>query len=192
MHTYEVRDRCRLESIRFGFSKNNFNRIPIHYFDYFRATDPFSSVNVPIMNQMEIITVFMIINQIDNGLMMAFYNAGGQNMNMLFRLANFFHRMWQIYHETSSQELFARFGMYYAYHLNSRTLRYINMTQYIALDCFHRRGNRFVPSSPHWERDRLLRYRIRNGSFVVNDYHDLERVHSALKEGLMRQGYGRR
>lgn len=188
LNTYEVRDRCRNESIRFGFSIRMFNRIPIHYFDYFRATDPFASVNVPTMTQMEIITVFMIINGIDVGLMMAFYNAGEQDMDMLFRLANFLQRMYRIYHETPSQELFARFGMYYAYHLNSRTLRYIDMTRYESNNGFHRQRNRFVPSSPHWERDRLLRYRIRNGSFVVNDYHDLELVRSALGEGLMRHG----
>lgn len=184
-NTHDTRNRCRREAIRLGFSLRIFNRIPIHYFDYFRSPDPLSSVNVPVIAHLELITIFMLINQIDVGLMLAFYNAGDVSIDVLMQLARYLHHMWTLYGLTSPNDRLSTFGDHYAYHLESRSTRRIDMTQ---PNVQPRRGNRFVPNNPRWPRNRAVRAQIRGGMYIVRDDHDLSVVHDALCDGLFLTG----
>lgn len=184
---YDARQKCKVEAIRLGFSIRLFGRIPIHYFDYFRAENPFDSVNVPIMTHLEIITVFMIINDLDIGLLMAFYNASGAELDTVLRMSTFLHRMWNVYRQTEHRELMGRFGNVYAFHLGSRTLRYIDGTVCVYADS-QRRGGRFVPDEPSWVRLREVRNLIKNHRFPVEDDYDQSMAQAATRSGLMFTG----
>lgn len=185
--THEARRRCHLEAVRLGFPLSLFGRIPIHYFDYFRHPAPFDSVNIPVITQMEIMTVFMVINELDVGTLMAFYNASGADLDTVMRLSTFLNNMWKEYHRTPKKELITRFGRIYAYHLRTRTTRYIDGTVHTNANS-HRRGNRFVPDEPGWERLRIVRQQIKAGRYRIDDDFDLSVARAAVRGGLMRTG----
>lgn len=185
--THEARRRCQVEAVRLGFPLSLFGRIPIHYFDYFRHPAPFDSVNIPVITQMEIMTVFMVINELDVGTIMAFYNAGGADLETVMRLSTFLHTMWKEYHRTPKDDLLSRFGRIYAYHLSTRTTRYIDGTIHTKFNS-QRRGNRFVPDDPGWERHRVVRQQIKAGQFSIDDDYDLSVARAAVRGGLMRTG----
>lgn len=184
--TRQTRERCRREAIRLRYPMWLFNRIPMHYFDYFRSADPFYSVNVPLMSQLEIITIFLLINNISLGVILAFFNAGGATIDTILRLATYFHHMRTIYDQTSLLDRIGLFGDYFVYHLGTRSTRRVDMSQ----PTVHpRRGNRFVPNVPNWERNRIIRQQIRNGLHRVVDEYDLSVVRDALHDGLLATGH---
>lgn len=187
VQTYQVREQCRAEAVRFGYPMVLFNRIPMHYFDYFRSEEPFAAVNVPIMTQMEIVTVFMLINNIDPAMLVEFYCAGGHDLNMLLRLMSFFNCMWRVYRATPESNLLGRFGRFYALHLETRQLRYVDMSRHHSVNRA-RHVERFVPNDPSWPRNRAVRERIRQGQFRVEDDYDLLLVREAMRDALFRRG----
>lgn len=139
------------------------------------------------MCQMEIITVFMLINGLDVGIMMAFYNAGGTNIDTLMRLSTFLHQMRRLYDQTEHSELLSRFGYFYAYHLESRELRYVNGSRHFSFNT-QRQGYRFVPDSPAWERLRNVRRAIRSRTYLISDDYDLSVLRASMQDGLLRMG----
>lgn len=179
----EVRRRCRIEARRFGFSERLFDRIPIYIFRYFMSDDPMISTQP--FTQMDIMTVFMLINEIDAGLMMAFYNVGGQQVEMLFELHRIFSAMWRLYRSNQPDDLLSVFGNFYSFHLESRTLRRVDMSivTYAQQD-----RESFVPNAMNWRRWREVRQLIRANSFRVNDDYDLLEVREALRGGLLQRG----
>lgn len=179
---YSVRRQCRAEAVRLGFPLRLFGRIPIYYFDYFRSTDPLSTVNVPTMTQVEIITIFMLINDIDVGVMLAFFNAGGCTLDTLLYLDSYLHKMYHLYRNASQVDLLATFGDFFVYHLDTRTTRRVDMT---LVEQQSQISERFVPNVPNWSRNRQVRQQIREGQYVVHDNYDLSVVHCALRDGLL-------
>lgn len=186
----EVRHKCRKEASRFSYSINLFDRFPIWVFEYFKSKDPLASHSNS-FTQIEIITIFMLINNIDAGLMMAFYNAGGQDVDKLFRLHDIFLKMWKKYRDTPPIQLTGVFGTFFTFHCETKSLRRVDMTIPQRLNN-GRINNRFVPYSPHWERDRNTRAQIRNGKFKINNGDDLQRAKDAMFEGLLKQGRRRK
>lgn len=147
LHVAEVRQRCRIEARRFGFSETLFNRIPIYFFRYFMSTDPLLS-NPQGFTQYNIMTVFMVINRIDAGLLMAFYNAAEQNIDTLFEIHAIYSTLWRLYERTNADDLLDIFGNFYAYHLETRTLRRIDMS----IVNYHQTNHeQFVPDTVSWQ-----------------------------------------
>lgn len=182
----EVREKCKKEAMKFLFSIKMFNRFPIWVFEYFKSVDPLSS-HTSNFTQIEIITIFMLINKIDAGLMMAFYNAGGQDLETVFRLHEIFVRMWKSYRETEKIHLTSVFGSFFTFHCETQTLRRIDMS----IPNRPNNGricNRFVPYAPNWQRDRNTREKIRSGRFKIKNADDLQRARDAMFDGLLKQG----
>lgn len=123
----DVRRRCRYYARRFGYSLLLFDRIPTYIFEYFRSNDPLNTFT-PSFTQIELITTFMIINNISADLMTSFYSSGDQELDIVLHLHTFFITMWRLYRESTEDSLLGRFGTFFAYHLESRTLRRIDMS----------------------------------------------------------------
>lgn len=124
-------------------------------------------------DSMNIMNIFMLINGISADLMAAFYAAGGQAYQEVLRLHEYFIRMWRMYTEAVQGDLIGMFGDYFAYHLETRTLRRIDMS---VVD--HGRGTRhnthFVPSRPDWRQAREVRRLYRAGEYQILNDDDLE------------------
>lgn len=183
LHIAEVRRRCRIEARRFNFPEQLFSRIPTYFFRYFKSIDPLLD-NSEHFCQWHIMTVFMLINNIDAGLMMAFYNAGEQDIDTLFKIHSIFATMWRLYRRTDAVDLVSVFGPYFSYHLESRTLRRIDMSVVTT-----GRDNRepFVPHQINWIRWREVRRLILSSAFRVNDDYDLLEVREAMQGGILHQ-----
>lgn len=186
----DVRNRCRIVARRFGYSLRLFDRIPTYIFQYFRSEDPLAT-NSPSFSQIDIVIIFMIINNISANLTMAFYASGDQEMDTVFRLQDLFTTMLRLYETTNQEDLYEIFGTYFAYHLETRTLRRIDMVV-VDFNRGSRQLNDFVPNNPHWERNRNMRNLIRNGLFRVEDDFDLHEVRIAIRTGLLPRGRSNR
>lgn len=178
VNAVEVRRRCRIYAQRFGYDLRLFNRIPIYIFEYFRSDDPLST-NTPSFCQIELMSVFMIINNISSDLMMAFYAAGDQGLDVILRLHTFFFTMWRVYETSDPDDLLGLFGTFFAYHLESRTLRRIDMS-IVSYNSGQRQQNNFVPNH--------IRNLIRRGVYRIENEYDLEEVRTALRGGLINRG----
>lgn len=180
-HLSKVRDRCRAIAHRYRYDEILFDRIPTFYFNYFRATDPLAVVHL--------VAVFMLINDISANLMMAFYSAGGHDPDMLDRLHQIFIRQWAAYRQRrGTPELFERFGHYYAYHMETKTLRYIDMSPRPYSGPRQRHRDRFVPDEHNWMQYREVRERLRAGNFVAQDDRDLDIIAAAERNGMYARG----
>lgn len=183
----EVRNRCRREAARFHYSLILFDRFPMWIFRYFQASDPLCVDNIPNFKKLHILFVYMIINKIDAGLMMAFYNAADQDMDTIFRLHKLFSTMWKLYNEAESIDYIPIFGTYFTFHCESRTLRRIDMSV-VNYNRGQRNAEHFIPNSMRWKQERIVRSLIRRGEFTVRDEEDLREVKEAWQDGLRRQG----
>lgn len=186
VNVIEVRNQSRKEALKFAYSITLFDRFPLWVFEYFKSIDPFSSHSSS-FTQMEIITIFMFINNINVELMKAFYAAGGQDVDTLFRLENFFIQMWKIYRKTEDNKLIDMFGDFFTFHCETKTLRRVDLS-FPNQPKNRKIGNRFVPYTSNWRRDRNTRAAIRNGEFKINNAYDMQNVEDALYDGLFKQG----
>lgn len=182
----EVRRRCRYYAQRFDYPLHLFDRFPMHLFRYFRFTDALSQISPSSFSQLNIATVFMIINNISADLMMTFYSCGGQDVDTLLRLQTYFQTMWRFYQSEPSNELLSIFGTYFAFHCETRTLRRIDMSV-VSYRSSENTGP-FLPTLNDWRRSRAVRHLIRSGQFEVNDDYDLLEVQLAYQDGLRQVG----
>lgn len=184
-----VRDRCRRYAVQFGFPLYLFERIPSYIFYYFKSADPFG-LNYAQSNitQLDIMIVFILINNISSNLIMAFYAAGDQNVETVFGLHTHFDIMWRLYRATdvnNANELFRYFGTFFAYHLESRTLRRIDMS--IVTYNSNNRGH-FLPDSSNWRHYRNIRQMILNGQFRVDNDYDIQEIQRIMRDGFLQRG----
>lgn len=186
VHVAEVRRRCQIVARRFRYPEYLFNRIPMYIFRYFKSADPLLG-NSAYFTQLNVITIFMIINGIDAGLMMAFYNEGEQSIDTIFELHRIFVAMWRLYRTTEPFDHFSVFGQYFSYHLETRSLRRIDMS---IVNYDRSNHEPFVPDQINWRRWREVRRLILAGQFRVDDDYDLLEVREAMRNG-MRQQRGR-
>lgn len=179
---FEIRRRCRQYAIRFNYPDILFNTIPTYIFQYFCLINPLEVVPGP-FDPMDIMNIFMIINNISADLMMAFYAAGDQELDNVLRIHDYLLRMWQLYNQARPEDLFGLFGTFFAYHMETRTLRRIDMTI-----VNHNRGQRqpthFVPNQVNWRRAREVRLLFRRGQYTIGDEFDLAEFRMAWYGGL--------
>lgn len=183
VHVAEVRRRCQIEARRFHFSEQLFNRIPMYFFRYFKSINPLLD-NSEHFSQIHIITVFMIINNIEAILMMAFYNAGEQDFETQMKLHSIFATMWRLYRTTNAVDRISVFGRYFSFHLQTRTLRRIDMSVVTTGRDNH---EPFVPHQTNWIRWREVRRLILSREFRINDDYDLFEVREAMQGGILYQ-----
>lgn len=191
VQTVEVRRRCRVYAERFNYPLNLFDRFPMYVFRYFHASDVIHpNASSSSLTQLNIITVFMIINHVSADLMMAFYSAGDQDLDTVLRLQSYFTAMWGFYRSEPEQELFSIFGTFFAFHCETRTLRRVDMS----LVNYRSSENTgpFIPNVYDWRRSRAVRHLIRTGQFRVEDDYDLLEVRNANRDGLRLVGRANR
>lgn len=116
--------------------------------------------------------------------MIAFYNAGEQSIDTIFELHRIFSAMWRLYRTTERVDHLSVFGPYFSYHLETRSLRQIDMSivNYVQIN-----REPFVPDEINWRRWREVRQLIRSGQFRVDDDYDLLEVREAMQRGMMHQ-----
>lgn len=183
----EVRERCRVYAHQYGFPILLFNRIPMYFFQYFGSPDPLTVVSGP-FDQMDIINIFMIINGISANLMTAMYAGADQQLETVLRIHEYLLRMWSLYDSQPAHELVSNFGDYFVFHLETRTLRRIDMS---IVDHNHQRTRltNFVPNQVSWRRAREIRRLYRSGQYRIMDIYDLAEFRMAWYGGLrVRQG----
>lgn len=185
---YEIRQRCRRYARQFSYSEVLFNRIPAYIFQYLCSPNPLEVVRAS-FDQMDIINIFMLINGISADLMMAFYAAANQNLENVLMIHEYLLRMWQMYRQATPENLCGIFGTFFSYHLETRTLRRVDMS----IVYRHRNLSQephFVPNQPNWRRAREVRRLYRLGQYRVNDIYDIAELRMAWYGG-MRQRHGR-
>lgn len=176
-----IRHGCRRYARQFNYPSQLFDRIPIYVFHYFASPSPMDFVQGS-FDPMDIMNVFMIINQISADLMAAFYAAGGQDFQTVLRIHDYLLRMWDLYRNTEPIDLHVVFGTNFSYHLASRSLRRMDMSLVT-----HRSGHdartHFVPNHPGWRRAREVRRLYRSGQYVIADCYDLAEFQMAWSGG---------
>lgn len=154
----------------------------MYIFQYLSSPSPLMVISST-FDQIDIINVFMLINDISAHLMTAMYAAADQDLDTVLQLQDYFLRMWDLYNRNPSEEHQGIFGTYYAYHLHTRTLRRIDMS---IVDNHTRRANttQFVPNQLSWRRAREVRTLYRTGQYRVADEFDLAELQMAWYGGL--------
>lgn len=87
-----VRNKCKLQAKKFGFDENLFNRIPMWVFRSLAADDPLCK-ECHNTKKIEMICLFMLINDISPDLMMSFYIESGQSIDDTFNLHKYLNTM---------------------------------------------------------------------------------------------------
>lgn len=185
-HISDNRSKCKIQAARLKLEIRLFDRIPMWVFRYFAATDPLCR-NDKKCERLEIMCVFMIINNISPALMVAFYMQSGQCVNDCMKLLSFFTNMKALYNKTAAHSLWTIFGNTYTIHLETRTMRQIDMT---LVQSGSKRGEQepFIMDHLHSHRDRMLRKLIRQGKFTIFDEIGLNQVKQCWRNGLQRRG----
>lgn len=119
--------------------------------------------------------------------MLAFYLEAGQSVNDAMDAHKFLHLMKKLYDENTNENLIGLFGDYFTLHLETRTLRRIDMTTVVHGDT-SKANEPFLPSSLNWRRERVVRNLIRNGHYTIQDDLDLREAKSAFQNGLCLRG----
>lgn len=182
----KVRERCKEMALRFGYPLYLFNRIPIFIFHYFKSNNPLDHYQGS-FSQLDYIIIFMLINSITADLMIAFYAAGDQIVDDIFKLHAIFINAWKLHKAASNDELLSTFDDdIFAYHLQSRSLRKIDhsIVKYESKSKY----NYFVPNHPNWKRLRFVRQMIRKGEYRIYDDFDMLELKEAMKQGLLQTG----
>lgn len=182
----QLRYRCKMQAFHFNFDLLKFNRIPIWVFRYFAADDPLCQESDTCL-KIEIMTVFMLINKISPDLIMAFYLEGGQNVLDCLKLNHVFHNLKKLFEKTDENYLIPYFGSQFSFHIESKTLRRIDMS--IVQFSSTSNNEPFIPQGTSWRRNRIIRNLIRNGQFTVQDKSDLCDIKEAWKNGLKCVGH---
>lgn len=180
----EVRNKCKLHAEKFRFSINLFNRTPMWVFRCFTADDPLCKINYMETKKIDFMTVFMLINKISPNLMMACYLEGGQSVNDVIDLHKYFILMEKLYEEGVIGMLDDSF----AFHLESRTLRRLDMSIVESGPNQSKQNEPFLPHNTNWRRQRVLRNLIRMGQYKIRDEYDLLEVKEAYQQGLRLKG----
>lgn len=128
LSVHTIRENCRRYARQFSYPDYLFNRIPTYIFAFFSSPNPLGIIRET-YDQMDIINVFMLINGISADLMMAFYAAAHQDLETVLMVHEYLLRMWQLHSHAQEDELIGIFGTIFSYHLETRTLRRIDMTQ---------------------------------------------------------------
>lgn len=178
---HEIRERCRYAR-QFHYPEYLFNRMPTYVFQYFGSPNPLDSIP-GLFDQMDIMNIFMLINGISAELMMAFYAAGEQEVDTVIRIHEYFLRMYSLYNESSVNDLIANFGSYFSYHLETRSLRRIDMSV-VNYNRHQRLSNNFVPNQVNWRRALEIRQLYRRGQYQIMDEYDLLEFRMAWFGGL--------
>lgn len=182
----DVRKKCRLQAERFKYSIEMFNRIPMWIFRYLSSDDPLCQ-NVPKCTKLEIMTIFMIINKLDPGLVTAFYIQGGQSVADSIKLHKFFSTMLELFKKTEQCSLIPIFGNSFTFHCETKSLRRVDME---LVECGTKDGinEPFIPDSIEWRRERFVRKMIRTGEFTIMDDIELNEVKRSWRCGLRLKG----
>lgn len=152
----ECRNACRKIACPKYMDENRFNRIPMHYFQYFTSdTDLLQRAAGGEFAQIDIVMVFMVINQLPFGLIASWYADGGKDVDTVMSLIAHLHKVDKL---VTNANLVAEYGLtvllgyHYAYHLDSKTLRYADGTVVINSN-MRRKGILFDPNHPLWRRN---------------------------------------
>lgn len=185
----ECRSACRKISCPKYMDISRFNRIPMHYFQFFISdTDPLQRAVNGEFAQIDIVMVFMVINQLPFGLVASWYAAGGKDADTVMSLLSHLHKVDKL---VNNAPLVAEYGLtvllgyHYAYHLDTKTLRYADNTIVINLN-MRRKGILFDPNHPLWRRNLRIKQEIQNGQLFLDlgDRETLEVVREAMKDTL--------
>lgn len=180
-----LRQRCRLHAEKFKYPLVMFDRIPMWFFRYLAAEDPLCQ-NVK-ATKLEIMTIFMIINEIEVNLMMAFYIEGGQCIDDCMQLLIFFGIMKKLNDRTENYMKTSMLGHSFTYHCQSKSLRRIDMS---LVECASTNMSKepFIPDSVNWRRERFIRKIIRSGQFNRMDEIELTQIKQSWQNGLRLRG----
>lgn len=181
-----VRNNCKLQAKQFGFDENLFNRIPMWVFRSVAADDPLCR-ECHNTTKLELICLFVLINDISPDLMMSFYIKGGQSVDDAFRLHKYLTTMKKLHRESEEIDLIGLFGDKFTFHLATRTLRRIDMS-IIQWSSESGRREAFLPDNLNWKRERIVRNLIRNGQHTIEDDMDIRELYSAWMNGLRKRG----
>lgn len=182
----QIRQNCEKIAVKFNFPIEIFKRIPMWFFGYLRSEDPLYIYSNK-FNQINMMTIFMLINEIPPELMMAFYNEGHQNVDIVFRLHEIFIKMRQKYDTIPIDDRIEYFGTNFTFHCATRTLRRIDMSQ-VELGSRTRKNNNFIPNHGSWPFYRDIRHQIRNGTYSVTHELDIAFAFGAMADGLLPRG----
>lgn len=91
--------------------------------------------------------------------------------------------MWQLYNQARPEDLIGIFGSFFAYHLETRTLRRIDMT-IVNHNHGQRQSTHFVPNQVGWRRAREVRQLYRRGQYRIDDEFDLAEFRMAWFGGF--------
>lgn len=161
----------------------------MHYSQYFISEmDPLERAVGSDFAQIDIIMVFMVINQLPFGVIAAWYAAGGKDAETVMQLISHLHKVDCL---VNNKNLLAEYGLTvllgynYAYHLDSKTLRYVDGTVVLNRN-MRRKGILFDPNHPLWRRNLGLYQQIKAGLFflVPGDNEMMEIVRGAMKDTL--------
>lgn len=176
-----VRQQCRKQAEKFKFDLTLFDRMPMWVFRALCAQDPMCKNSLE-LTKIDIMGIFMLINNVSPELMMAMYIEGGQSIEDGMQLLAFFKTIKKLYDKTAKDDLLGLFGNAFTYHCQSRTLRQIDMTK-IDFGTKIGRNEPFIPDTITWRRERIVRNLIRNGKFTVDDDLSLYEVKRAWQNG---------
>lgn len=186
----DVREKCCRQAMKFKYSIELFNRIPMWFFRYLTAEDPLCE-NEKKCTKLEVISIFALINEIDAGLMMAFYIEGGQSINDCLRLHSFFCTMKKLYDKTENYLRTSFLGNSFTYHCESKSLRRVDMS---LVECASTEMSKepFILNSLEWRRERFIRQMIRTGKFSTLDNIELTQIKQCWQNGLRLRGLMKR
>lgn len=119
--------------------------------------------------------------------MIAFYAAGDQVVDDIFKSHAIFINAWKLHKAATKNELMSVFDdNIFAYHLQSKSLRKIDHS-IVAYES-KSKYNYFVPNHPNWKRLRFVRQMITDGIYRVYDDYDMLELKEAMKQGLLKTG----
>lgn len=181
-----LRENCRHQATRFNFSLEMFNRIPMWFFRYLAAQDPLCK-KVHKSTKLEIMSIFMIINEINPVLMMAFFIEAGQSIDDCMQLHTFFCNMKILHNITEDNLKTSYLGDSFTFHCKTKTLRRVDMTL-VQCPRSEMSNEPFIPYSLQWQRERLIRKMIRTGRLSSMDDVDMKDIKESWQNGLRLKG----
>lgn len=180
----EVREKCSRQAIKFKYSLELFNRIPMWFFRSLTAEDPLCK-NELNSTKLEMMLIFALINEIEASLMMAFYLEGGQSVDDCFRLHAFFINMKKLYDKTENYLRTSFLGNLFTFHCQSKTLRRVDMS---LVQCATTEKEPFIMDSLEFRRERFIRKMIRTGKFTSLDNIEITQIKKCWQNGLRLKG----
>lgn len=163
----------------------------LNFLDAFRSTylaakDPLCRDDWE-MGKVDIMLIFMLINQLPPALIAAWYLEGGQSVDDVIKIEEFYRKMKILFEKEKQNDnnVIGLFGTKFAIHLETRQLMRVDMT---VIHPMKVSNEPFIPDTLNWKRQRAIRELIRKGEYKVTDFQQLQEVKNAWKNGLRLRG----